>query len=90
MKFTRNCLLDFFAAKQLQKLKQEYDRYARKQTEKISFCEYKFIPCRFVDDNNESRKNLIEYIYQRLFEKGPQLIIVEAAAGFGKPVSLTN
>ena len=30
------------------------------------------------------RKNLIEYIYNRLFLQGAQLIIVEAAAGFGK------
>lgn len=74
----------FLPSNNCKKLEQEYNRYAKKQTEKISFCEYKFIPCRFVDDNNESRKNLIEYIYQRLFEKGPQLIIVEAAAGFGK------
>lgn len=74
----------FLLPNNCKKLRQEYECYARKQTEKIGFCEYKFIPCRFVDDNNESRKNLIEYIYQRLFENGPQLIIVEAAAGFGK------
>ena len=74
----------FLPPNNCKKLRQEYECYARKQTEKIGFCEYKFIPCRFVDDNNESRRNLIEYIYQRLFENGPQLIIVEAAAGFGK------
>ena len=65
-------------------LRREYDRYTKKQTEKIGFANYKFIQCRFVDDNNEPQKNLIEYIYNRLFLQGAQLIIVEAAAGFGK------
>lgn len=81
----RNLFNGFFYQNQItQRLLSEYNQYATQQAQKLGCTEYKFVPCKYVGDNNVIEKDAVEFIYKQIFQKGAQLIIVEAAAGFGK------
>ena len=66
------------------RLLNEYNEYRNKQENRLGGRQYRFIPCRFIGNENGIGTDVISNIYHQLFEPGPQLIIVEAAAGYGK------
>ena len=75
----------FFSQRNIaQRLLNEYNHYRNQQEKRLGGNQYHFIPCRFVGNENIIGTDVISYIYDQLFKKGPQLIIVEAAAGYGK------
>lgn len=80
-----NLFNGFFYQKQItRRLLSEYERYATQQAQKLGCAEYKFVPCKYVGNGNLIETDAVGFIYKQIFEKGSQLIIVEAAAGFGK------
>lgn len=80
-----NLFNGFFYQKQItRRLLSEYNQYATQQAQKLGCAEYKFVPCKYVGDTNLIEKDAVGFIYKQIFQKGCQLIIVEAAAGFGK------
>ena len=62
----------------------EYQRYSDQQAKKLGCKRYRFIPCKYIGDKNTIEKDAVSHIYAQLFCSGAQLIIVEAAAGYGK------
>ena len=66
------------------RLKKEYDSFVRKQETKLHTNKYKFIPCKYIGPGGETSNDIVEYAYSQLFSEGKQLIIIEAAAGYGK------
>lgn len=76
----------FFHSTQLaERLNNKYNRFKKSQSELLRV-NYEYIPVSYLLDNEEyrSNKNIIENVCSKLVEDGPQLIILEAAAGFGK------
>lgn len=63
---------------------EEYKTFCKKQSERLGGIPYSFVPCKYIIDGQSGYENIIDRIYSQLFQNGPQLIIVEAAAGFGK------
>lgn len=82
-----NFLFDsFFHSSQLnQRLLNKYNLFTANQTELINV-PYEYIPVSYILENEEfnATKNLIESILNKINSNGAQLIIIEAAAGFGK------
>lgn len=77
--------MGFFSQRNIaQRLLSEYNYYRNQQEKRLGGNQYRFIPCRFIGNENEIGTDVISYIYNQLFKSGPQLIIVEAAAGYGK------
>lgn len=75
----------FFSQRNIaSRLLNEYNEYRNKQENRLGGRTYHFIPCRFIGNKNEIGTDVITHIYNQLFQPGPQLIIVEAAAGYGK------
>lgn len=66
-------------------LRKSYDDYKGK-IEKVIFGEYQYINSEYFDVGNEIYKtdDIVQTILNDLNKKGPVLIILEAAAGFGK------
>lgn len=67
-------------------LKKSYIEYVKKIEEKVLFGPYEFIRTEYFDiENSLTRQdNIVETIVNNLNTKGPVLILLEAAAGFGK------
>ena len=61
-----------------------YEAFCKKQSDRLGGVPYTFIPCKFVSDKVSDDASIAKYIYTQIFTDGPQLIIVEAAAGYGK------
>lgn len=75
----------FFSQRNIaQRLLTEYNQYRNQQEKRLGGNQYHFIPCRYIGNENVIGTDVITYIYDQLFKTGPQLIIVEAAAGYGK------
>lgn len=64
--------------------KRDYLNFCQKQTERLGGMQYSFVPCKYMSDKAGGNTNIVSRIYEQIFEAGPQLIIVEAAAGYGK------
>lgn len=64
--------------------KNEYLSFCKKQTDRLGGIPYSFVPCKYLVDGSTNDINIVDRIYNQIFCDGPQLIIVEAAAGFGK------
>ena len=80
-----NLFVGFFKEKASNaRTKRDYDKFCEKQTSRLGGMAYSFIPCKYISDNNDNSANVVDRIYSQLFQKGPQLVIVEAAAGYGK------
>ena len=76
----------FFHSSQLkERLSNKYNRFKKGQSELLKVS-YEYIPVSYLLDNEEyrSKTNIIENVCSKLIEDGPQLIILEAAAGYGK------
>lgn len=64
-------------------LRNQYRRYVEKRSESIN-SKYKYIPCPFRVFSEDLDRDIIDYIQEVMNNQSPQLILVEAAAGFGK------
>lgn len=65
------------------KLKNEYEDYQRRQSEKLQ-CKYKYIEGNYQCSDAAIRQGLVQYVAQSNDENKEHLIILEAAAGYGK------
>lgn len=80
-----NLFSGFFSQRNItQRLSNEYQKYSDQQAKKLGCKSYRFIPCKYIGDRNMIEEDAVNHIYSKLFDSGAQLIIVEAAAGFGK------
>lgn len=80
-----NLFVGFFNEKSSNaRTKRDYLNFCQKQTERLGGMQYSFAPCKYISDKTSSDANIVSRIYDQIFESGPQLIIVEAAAGYGK------
>lgn len=67
------------------KLLSEYDKYCELQRKKLGGADYSYIAGKYyVDGELKENTNIIEYIFNFFNDARPKLIIIEAAAGFGK------
>ncbi|QXP52879.1 hypothetical protein [Cellulophaga sp. HaHa_2_1] len=76
----------FFHSSQLiERLQNKYKAFAHAQTE-ILKVNYEYIPVSYLLENEEFKpdKNIVNSVISKLTDKGAQLIIIEAAAGYGK------
>lgn len=62
----------------------EYEVYCEKQKQKLNCKNYEYLDCTYIYDNNVFSDGLIELVYDTLSAEGAQLMILEAAAGYGK------
>lgn len=75
----------FFSSKQSKaKNNKEYINYCEKQKQKFLMSSYKYLNCDYAIEDTAFNNGLVDLIYDKLSMKGPQLIILEAAAGYGK------
>ena len=80
-----NLFAGFFKEKSSHaRTKRDYNNFCQKQTNRLGGVAYSFIPCKYISENNNNTLDIVQRIYSQLFQEGPQLIIVEAAAGYGK------
>lgn len=80
-----NLFVGFFNEKASNaRTKRDYQQFCKKQTDRLGGMQYSFVPCKYVSDKNDGITSIVARIYNQLFEHGPQLVIVEAAAGYGK------
>jgi uncharacterized protein YjbI with pentapeptide repeats len=76
----------FFHSTQLtERLQNRYKHFTQSQSD-ILKVEYEYIPVSYLLENEEFKpeKNIIESVTSKLTSAGAQLIIIEAAAGYGK------
>ena len=66
------------------KMGTEYNKFCQEQLRKNNLVAYDYIEPIFAVNNEAGMDQLVTQITNKLFQNGPQLIIVEAAAGFGK------
>ncbi|TAL16349.1 hypothetical protein EPN96_09455 [bacterium] len=67
-----------------ERLRNQYNNYIDKRSLTIGG-KYEYIPCLYTIDNVKfDDKGIINRIASFLFDNGPQLVIIEAAAGYGK------
>lgn len=75
----------FFNVKTSQKrLQQEYLNFQELQKKKMFDIDYQYVEPNYFLESNYHEKHLIDNIKQQLTQLGAHLIIIEAAAGFGK------
>lgn len=66
------------------KNKLRYDDYCNKQKEKLLGNEYEYINCDYLLKNEVYESSVVDLLFEKLNTSGPQMVILEAAAGFGK------
>ena len=66
------------------KLIRDYDRFCDLQSKKLYEASYQYIQPAYTWENRQVKTELSDKIIKQLFNEGPQLIILEAAAGYGK------
>ena len=67
-----------------EKSKRTYYEYCNKQREKLLGNEYEYINSDYLLNNEVYESSVVDLIFEKLNTSGPQMIILEAAAGFGK------
>lgn len=65
------------------RLKNRYKLFAESQNKSIG-SDYKYINSPFLSNRSEVKENIIEHVLNLLNTERPRLIIIEAAAGYGK------
>ena len=84
-KLHKKLFAGFFSVSQSKiKNAKEYANYCEKQKQKFLISKYEYLNCDYAIDESIYENGLVDYIYSKLSETGPQLIILEAAAGYGK------
>lgn len=66
------------------RIQKEYKEFCDSQTKKLVSIPYEYIKCEYNINGDFSSDSLIDSIFKRLTSDSSQLIILEAAAGFGK------
>lgn len=61
----------------------KYDRFREQQSRNLGF-QYQYFEAPFGASSDEAHDSLIEAVCRVVFSPGPWLIVIEAAAGFGK------
>ena len=84
-KLHKKLFAGFFSIRQSKiKNAKEYADYCEKQKQKFLISKYEYLNCDYAIDESIYEDGLVDCIYSKLSETGPQLIILEAAAGYGK------
>lgn len=84
-KLHKKLFAGFFSSRQSKtKISNEYASYCEKQKQKFLISKYEYLNCDYVIEESIYSEGLVDYIYNKLSETGPQLVILEAAAGYGK------
>jgi len=76
----------FFHSSQLtERLQNRYENFREHQSKTLKV-DYEFIPVSYLLENEEFKpnQNILKSVIDKLNSKGAQLIIIEAAAGYGK------
>lgn len=83
---THQLLFDgFFSVKNVHKrLVREHENFCKLQSQKLFDAEYEYIQPTYTWNNMQGNGKLSEDILTQLQKEGPQLIVLEAAAGYGK------
>ena len=75
----------FFSVDNIHKrLLNDYNKFCELQSKKLFNAQYEYIQPTYTWNNTTGTEKLADEILVQLREKGPQLIILEAAAGYGK------
>ena len=75
----------FFAVNSIhKKLLNDYNNFCKLQSQKLFGANYEYVQPTYTWNNSIGEGKLSNKILSQLREKGPQLIILEAAAGYGK------
>ena len=61
-----------------------FPQYCEKQKEKFLISNYEYLNCDYVINDMTYSEGLVDKISSKLVEEGPKLVILEAAAGYGK------
>ena len=84
-KLHKKLFTGFFSVSQSKiKNAKEYANYCEKQKQKFLISKYEYLNCDYSIDESIYEDGLVDCIYSKLSETGPQLVILEAAAGYGK------
>lgn len=85
-KFHEDLFFGFFCINHAKdKENSNYHQFCKLQTDKkITSGKYEYIDCRYTLNNEPSTIKLIEYVIEEIKKESASLIIIEAAAGFGK------
>ncbi len=75
----------FFCIDKVQeRLKKDYLEFCKLQSSKLFHAEYQYVEPSFFWNDSSEKGDLIERILEQMYQEGSQLIILEAAAGYGK------
>lgn len=74
----------FYIKSAKKKNKNEYNLYCKKQEEKLFGNKYQYLNCEYIVNNEIIESGVVDLIFEKLNSTGPQMIILEAAAGYGK------
>lgn len=75
----------FFNVKNInERLLRDYENFGNLQSKKLLYTTYEYVEPSCNWNNKGKKDNLIDSIYEQLRDSGAQLIILEAAAGYGK------
>ena len=79
-------LFDGFFSKHNSKIriKNMYEKYCAFQRKKLLCEKYEYLNCDYIIPGENSSKNIVDTIMDKLTSEDAQLIILEAAAGYGK------
>lgn len=81
----RRLFYGFFSADiTKQKIIKDYEKYCQTQKDRILCEEYKYLDCEYVTTEQCAKENVVDYIMKKMTADAPQLVILEAAAGYGK------
>lgn len=75
----------FFSVKNInRRLRKEYDEFCKLQSAKLFSSQYEYVEPSCNWNNGEIQSDIVNHILTQLYSPGAQLIILEAAAGYGK------
>lgn len=74
----------FYIKSAKKKNKNEYNLYCKKQKENLFGNKYEYLNCEYIVNNEIIESGVVDLIFEKLNSAGPQMIILEAAAGYGK------
>lgn len=75
----------FFAVENINsRLLKDYNNFCQLQSRKLFGSDYEYIEPTHIWNNQQGQEKLSKKILQQLEKEGPQLVILEAAAGYGK------
>jgi len=62
----------------------EYQNYCNEQQSKLLSSKYEYLDCDYYSGEEHGESRLVDYVFSKLNSDQPQLVILEAAAGYGK------